>query len=821
MKIKPVFLFIVALSTSLFATTITAHKTRPSSEQIKKDMDAKNYAPYSHDGFDVIDSRTLVERGIIQSEGLLENNTSVHSTASVIAAFDCNIGTNSKWSSTIYGFDFEGGSVTCLVAPAGDIYNPLGIFTIKYPKIKEYFAKDFKKAKSEQSYLIDLAKDRFSLIKHEKQAIKDSVIGSTYTHLTIPQLVLATILVDDSIIDVTSTKDTQKIQLKNGLSSSILSNGKETDNKDYILNDLESVFINYAKLSNLSMQYLIYLLGFFALYGLGSAGLHYYKTREKASGMYIGGLLAGLLFFVPFSQTDNVVNGTDTYETKYQDFERTGYKLFMNWGDEMSSLLIDTQIDSIISKSGVGTASQIINSAAGKLKYTKLNDVVSKLNQDICLGYYDQNFMLKIGNGVSDNSSTVFPTSEIWAYAMGLYKGNNDYYSLVTRSAAYSSDVTSAWNQYKSQAVNGTANISASYYPDISLAACGKNYFKIASTKKKLKLYSNLYNSVTSNDPQADNKIEMIRNLVKFQYSLQRDWGMLGILGLPITKLQTEMIGSLYQKNTDVLDKLNDKISADNGLLHSLFSSIPYMFVPGAGTVFDTTLSTIRDLKKGYEQSLPGWLGGKLGANIVASGAANAAGFSLSYLTAKAVLEILPIVGIIAIGILRFIVIIIKIFTLHFSMLFMLPLAFVKNNVQILGKFTIKVLSVMFELPIFVLATYLAIVANDLVHNIGQLFTKTMVSGMIENSNAQHVADTFDWESLTSTNFQITDTIKIYLIDGFFEVLIALFSVFIIYKIMISLHSMIFEQFEMQGTKAMEGAIDSIKQDAANMGGKI
>ena len=154
-------------------------------------------------------------------------------------------------------------------------------------------------------------------------------------------------------------------------------------------------------------------------------------------------------------------------------------------------------------------------------------------------------------------------------------------------------------------------------------------------------------------------------------------------------------------------------------------------------------------------------------------------------------------------------------------MLFMLPLAFIKNNVEILGKFTLKIVSVFFELPIFVLATYLAIVANDLVHNVGTLFTKTMVLGMIDNSDAQHVNDTFNLEALTSTNFQMTDTIKIYLIDGFFEVLIALFSVFIIYKIMISLHSMIFEQFEIQTTKAMEGAIESIKHDASNMGGKI
>jgi hypothetical protein len=121
----------------------------------------------------------------------------------------------------------------------------------------------------------------------------------------------------------------------------------------------------------------------------------------------------------------------------------------------------------------------------------------------------------------------------------------------------------------------------------------------------------------------------------------------------------------------------------------------------------------------------------------------------------------------------------------------------------------------------FVLSVYLAIVANDLTHNAGTLFIKTAILGMVKNSAAQHMADSFSLKNLMNLNFAATDTLKIYLLDGFFEVLIALFSVFAIYKIIVSLHTAIFELIEMKATNTLDSAVENIKQDAGNFGGKI
>ena len=83
------------------------------------------------------------------------------------------------------------------------------------------------------------------------------------------------------------------------------------------------------------------------------------------------------------------------------------------------------------------------------------------------------------------------------------------------------------------------------------------------------------------------------------------------------------------------------------------------------------------------------------------------------------------------------------------------------------------------------------------------------------------MADSFSWEKIKEMNFAVTDTMKIYFIDGFFEVLFALFSIFIIYKILVSLHNFLFEQFELGSTQALEGAIESIKQESSRSGAII
>jgi len=814
--------FTVLLFANIYAEQISGHTTRPNTEQVIKDFKAKNFRAYK-DNFQEITTDALLQKHIIQDKNVLVNLAQIDSASTLIKVLNCDVGTNVAWSSTVYDFDVDSGYLTCLVAPMNDINNPIGVFKILYTNAKFFFSKNLKKAKTDEAKSITAAEDRFKDIADEKQSIKDSIVGSSDNHLTIPQLLLSVLLTDDEVIDVEATKDLNKIQLKNGYTTAIIEDGATVDtNKEYILNDLESVFVNYAKISDLTMTYLLIVSSFLMMFGLGGKVIHYLKTGEKANSVYIGGVIASAMLFIPYAQDLKINDQAQTFQTKYQDFERAGYYLFSEWARKMSNLIIDTQIDSIIAKSGIGTADQIVDVSAGKEKYKKVVEFTQRVKNQCSLTFKEDELYLDDSKyRISDNSSTPYPTSENWAYANALYQSMSNVYYYVTSSDGYTDKTTQTYNLLKdNNAVNEV--LSKVFYPRYTLAFCGKNYFRNLDANDKLKEYENLYNSLVQNTDQST-KIGMVKELVKFQYKLQRDWGFLGVLGLPVTKLQVEMISNIYQKNNEVIDKLSEKIASDdkNKMLHSFISSIPYMFVPGSSTVYNSTLTTIRDITHGAEDSAAGWLFGKVGGNVAAAVTSNGLGFGVSFLIANTILVILPIVSIIAIGILRFIVILVKIFVIHFSMLFMIVFALSKNNIELIAKFSLKVLSVMFELPVFVLSVYLAIVANDLVLNTGTLLSKTMIVGLIDNSNAQHLTDSFTWQKIKEMNFAVTDTMKIYFIDGFFEVLFALFSIFIIYKILVSLHNFLFEQFELNSTQALEGAIESIKQESSRSGAII
>jgi hypothetical protein len=180
----------------------------------------------------------------------------------------------------------------------------------------------------------------------------------------------------------------------------------------------------------------------------------------------------------------------------------------------------------------------------------------------------------------------------------------------------------------------------------------------------------------------------------------------------------------------------------------------------------------------------------------------------------------LPIVGILIVGILRFTIILIKIFSFHFLSLFIMPIMFLQRNIEAMGKFTVKILATMLEIPIFVLAVWLAITANSLIHTTGMVFGKTVMSGMLDTSLSQNALSSHvevAGENLTNLFTQM----KIYFIDGFFEVAIAVFSIVIIYKIIISLHTELFQAIDLASTSAIDNSIDSMRTEASGWGARI
>ena len=58
--------------------------------------------------------------------------------------------------------------------------------------------------------------------------------------------------------------------------------------------------------------------------------------------------------------------------TSTTHFEKDGYAIFNNWADDSAKLIIDSEVSSLLKKSGVGTRDQGISTIAGYEQYKKL-----------------------------------------------------------------------------------------------------------------------------------------------------------------------------------------------------------------------------------------------------------------------------------------------------------------------------------------------------------------------------------------------------------------------------------------------------------------
>lgn len=826
--------FLILLLSFIFALEGFAF-TEFSTSNVMDDYRKGDMEKYKTDDLQSISKEALVRRGIISNESQLTRQiaTPVNS-ANIRSSITCSFVGN-DWTATVYSINAQTGVVTCMVAKKGDLYNPIGVFDTSYPNLKEAFALDLKKAEETNKNLVNNADNQFKPLQNAVSNIQNSVSNQSGNYLTIPRLLTAAVLSDTDIVDVNGTKSANKLQLKGNFASSYFdsSSSEFVDNKEYILADAETIFSVYSGLSDVSMVYLILMIAFFGVWGVGSKVLSHVSSKvedkqnhEKVSP-YITGIVLGILLFFPTGFKEQVANNGsvvaeyDIMKTKYQDIEKGGYYLFSDWADAAAKVIIDAEVNAIIKKSGVGTKEQIIQTSAGKTQAENLKNFTGSV-ADICKNNIYNYDGLIDGDGkhqYSTDPNIAYPTSEKWAYANSKIRSNtsNLYYSVEDGEVKGSQ----AYNQNVLNKVNSKDPLDH-FYPEYSLSLCGKNYYADKENNSKLKQNTESMETLTNSSV----KLPMIEGLVKFQYELYRDFGYLAVLGLPVTKLQTEYIGGLYKtKRSEVLEKLNDEVKEDSWGTHMIMSSIPYMFVPGAGTIFNVVTENsgkIGGAIGGGAGAAAGggilsWLSGTVGT--VAGAAVGTLGGGIlgmyfAYETAKTVLELTPIVGLVVIGLLRFIVIIIKIFSFHFASLFMMPIMFARENIQAISRFTMKIFATMLELPIFVLSIWLALTASSLIHSIGDIFGKKIIIGMLENNTLQHMG--------SDTNHgEWTSKLKIYVFDGFIEIAIAVFSIVIIYKIIVSLHSTLFEVIEVQGSKELDNAIESMKNEGSSWGTRI
>jgi hypothetical protein len=165
----------------------------------------------------------------------------------------------------------------------------------------------------------------------------------------------------------------------------------------------------------------------------------------------------------------------------------------------------------------------------------------------------------------------------------------------------------------------------------------------------------------------------------------------------------------------------------------------------------------------------------------------------------------------------------VKIFAFHFISLFMMPIMFAKENWRALSAFAMKIFATMAELPVFVLSIWLAMMANNLIKAFGQPLSKELIIGMLNSSsiaNSSAYSQTI-YNSLGASWDGFWAKVKIYMYDGLMEMMIAVFSIVIIYKIITTIHTTLFEVFEIKTSGAIDNAVDSIKSDGQQWGAKV
>lgn len=792
-------------------------------DQVRKDFSEQNFAKYQRDSIPIVTLEELKKNAVFNAASTLERHVSgTPDFNTIVAANVCRVDNSAAYSSTIYEVDLPSGAITCMYAVKDDLYNPQGLFKVFVPEIKAYYRVDTDAAAAAKATEIAKAEAQFlPLLQKKQEIITQMEQNANASYLTIPELLTAAVLTDDEIIDIEATRATGKFQLKSGFSSKFTSGGGGiVDNSEYLLTDAATIFDVYAGLGSVSMTYLLIMVVGFGVYG----GVRFFGGAvvdkvEKGGGSdkktpFIVGIAAGVLLFFPTNQVssaDGTVADYELLKTRYQEFEKFGYYTFSDWAKASAKVIIDAEINALVRKSGLGTKDQIANIYAQVTQSERLNTFYTSGNSTCSNSIYTtDNLSDSDGKAIfSETDKGLFPSSESWAWASYLVRPlTNKYYKAGDGGLLH-------------------GGAAAGDYPKLAFSACGKISYAFAMNKKKKEDLEKSYeNLVPTSSSAGGTKIDILGGIFQFQYQLFNDWGYLAVLGLPVTKMQTEYIGGLYKSgDSEVLEKMqrqNGTAGLNWGTIpHTIMSSIPYMFVPGAGTVFQVSMDAAKGVKEGFSDSLAGKASSLIGAGIVTSVAGTAAGLTIGYTVAKAVLALAPIVAILAIGLLRFIIIILKVFSFHFLSIFMMPIMFLKENVRGIATFSMKILATMLEIPVFVLAVWLAVTANSLIHTIGTVFSQKIIGGMLDNNDVGHEGvSAWSLDNFAGLG-EMMGYLRIYLFDGFMEVLVAVFSIVIVYKIIITLHTSFFEMLDIQSSHAIDNSVEGMKNEAGGWGTRI
>jgi hypothetical protein len=845
---KKIILLLFFCFTSIFAN-IYDTKT------IIEDFKTGNVDKYNKDNIPLIDKQQAKIKYLLAmgpGSYIVQVQSPSASGNNVLEVFKCPKGTE-LYSTTVYSVDFKNLSMQCMVARKNQLEKPIALFNWhlsdygdevefsaavpNFKKWEEYFSKDLAAAAAANEELLNSSKAQFAGLIQAKNEAKESQEAAG-ANIGIPKIILGTLLGDTGLIDVQSSINHSAIVLNEGntvaggnflktktamtVNSSDATFGEvwrvdpdtvggvvpwmqnvwnkvsvgdkpvvalkvqqtayqyQDKSSDVITSRLVNLLEFYPKFSQLNQDLYMLLLGIFGIAGISmisaARASQFFEHDEQGKNkiiMWGGGVVLTAIAFFPTDTQLVSIDGKEfqASQNNFTKFEVMGYYTAVDFANGIANIVIDNEMNSIARRAGAINTNTIIDVAASQQLNIKERSAVAT-----ALTYCANTYHIPYTQQYNGGGNFTFPKSEQYVYAQYIKKGlNPNIYSSINNNGLMLLD-----NPDKE-------------YPKISLSACQKiekkiDYLEKMSEKNKATL-------LAATDGVDERKIAMLEQLYHSQYGFLDEWGWLSIISLPTVTFKSENLEQLYLKQTDRATELLKK--EDDGVLKDVVTSIPWYLIPGMSNIQNMFESQFSDISA---------LAGPVG-KIVGSVAGGLTGYYFAVQVAQNLVEILPILGIVMISLLIILKIIIKIFTYHLMAPFVMLLAFSKQNVQLVLNYVARVITIMFEIPIFVLSVYAAMSARDILLALGTPMSSAVLKIMSEITEAQ--------------NDSIVHNMLDYLAQGAIEVTLQIFAFIIIYKILSTYHTMIFEAIEAKTASALDDVVTSTQQSAVNYGQRL
>jgi len=844
---KKIILLLFCFTSILFAN-IYDTKT------IIEDFKANNVDKYNKDDIPLIDKQQAKIKYLLPmgpGSYIVQVQSPSAGAGNVLEVFKCPKGTE-LYSTTLYSVDFKNLSMQCMVARKNQLEKPIALFNWhlsdygdevefsatlpNWKKWEEYFTKDLAAAAGANEELLNSSKAQFAGLIRAKNEAKEANEAAG-ANIGIPKIILGTLLSDTGLIDVQSSINHSAIVLNEGntvaggnflktksattVNSSDATFGevwkvdpdtvggvvpwmaniwnkvsvgnkqvvalkvKETayqyqdKSSDVITSRLVNLLEFYPKFSQLNQDLYMLLLGIFGIAGISmisaARASQFFEKDEQSKNKIIiwgGGILLSAVAFFP---TDSQLVSIDGKEFKssqnnFSKFEVMGYYTAVDFANGIANIVIDNEMNSIARRAGAINTNTIIDVAASQQLNIKERSAVAT-----ALTYCANTYHIPYTQQYNVGGNFTFPKSEQYVYAQYIKKGlNPTIYSSVNNNGLMTMD-------------------NPEGYPKISLSACQKieqrlDYLEAMSAKNEATLAA----ATTGVD---ENKIKMIEALYSTQYSMLNEWEYMSIIALPTIVYKAEHLGQLFDKQKDSASQNLD----DNGggFIKQITKSIPYYLMPGVSSI-QSLIQTQTTNAGGVFGGIGRFFGGLVGGLT---------GFHFAVEVSKNLVATLPIVGIIMFSLLINVKIIVKIFTYHLMAPFVMLLAFSKQNIQIVLNYVARVLTIMAEIPIFVLSIFAAMAARDILMAVGTPLSSTIVKIMSEITESQ--------------DDSIENNLMDYLLQGSLEILLQIFAFVVIYKILSTYHTQIFEGMEVKTASAFDSVVTDTVNSAQQYGQRL